>query len=180
MLELTIPGTELFNEKTGSFTSVEGKTIILEHSLLSVSKWEARWHRPFLNNNGLSLEETIDYLMCMTITKDVDPLLYTALTMDNINQVNHYIEDSMTATTIRESEGKGASRRIITSELIYAWMFALRIPKECEKWHLNRLMMLIRVMDIEQQPKKKMRKGDIMRQNAALNAARKKKMNTRG
>ena len=147
---------------------------------MSVSKWEARWHKPFLNNSGLSLDETIDYLKCMTITKNVDPMLYNALTPQNIYDVNRYIEDSMTATTIREAEGKGKSRRIVTSELIYAWMFALRIPKECERWHLNRLLMLIRVMDIEQQPKKKMKRNDIMQQNAALNAARKKQMNTRG
>lgn len=180
MLEITVPGTELFDEKTQSFIVVEGQTITLEHSLLSVSKWEARWHKPFLNNTGLTLEETVDYLKCMTITKNVNPMLYYALTPDNIYEVNRYIEDSMTATTIREAEGKGRNRRVVTSELIYAWMFALRISKECEKWHLNRLLMLIRVMDIEQQPKKKMGKSAIMKQNAALNAARRKQLNTRG
>ena len=180
MLEITVPGVELYDESTGSLFTVQGQTITLEHSLLSISKWESKWHKPFLNNSGLTLDETIDYLKCMTITKNVDPLLYTALTQQNVLEVNNYIEDSMTATTIREPEGKGKSRRIVTSELIYAWMFALRIPKECERWHINRLLMLIRVMDIEQQPKKKMRKKDVMKQNAALNAARKRKMNTRG
>lgn len=180
MLELKIPEKEWYDESRSEFIKTKAITLRLEHSLLSISKWESKWHKPFLGKGEKTLEETVDYLRCMTINPDVDTLVYSALTQDDVVRVNEYIEDPMTATTIREIGGAKKQQRIVTSELLYAWMFALRIPKECEKWHLNRLIMLIRVMDIEQQPKKKMGRKEQMKQNAALNAARKKKYGTRG
>lgn len=180
MLELFIPEREFFNERTSEFVTSKAQTLKLEHSLLSISKWESKWHKPFLGRGEKTLEETIDYLKCMTINKDVDDLAYAYLTQEDILKVNAYIDDSMTATTINDRGAKKGPQRIVTSELLYAWMFQFQIPKECEKWHLNRLITLIRVMDIESQPKKKMGRKEQMRQNAALNAARKKKFNTRG
>lgn len=178
MLLLTIPPIEMFNEKTGEFVHSKETKISLEHSLVSLSKWESRWNKPFLSKDNKTLEETIDYIRCMTITQNVDPEVYFRLTDENINTINKYIESPMTATTF--SDNGHSSREIITSELIYYWMISLNIPMECQKWHLNRLLTLIRVCNIKNAPAKKMSRREIMNRNAALNAARRKKLNSTG
>lgn len=178
MLLLTIPPIEMFNEKTSEFVYSKETKISLEHSLVSLSKWESRWNKPFLSKDNKTLEETIDYIRCMTITQNVDPEVYFRLTDENINTINKYIESPMTATTF--SDNGHSSREIITSELIYYWMISLNIPMECQKWHLNRLLTLIRVCNIKNAPAKKMSRREIMNRNAALNAARRKKLNSTG
>lgn len=178
MLLLTIPPIEMFNEKTNEFVYSKETKISLEHSLVSLSKWESKWNKPFLSKDNKTLEETIDYIRCMTITQNVDPDVYFRLTDDNINTINKYIESPMTATTF--SDNGRNSREIITSELIYYWMISLNIPMECQRWHLNRLLTLIRVCNIKNTPPKKMSRREIMDRNAALNAARRKKYNSTG
>lgn len=178
MLLLTIPPIEMFNEKTDEFVYSKEIKISLEHSLVSLSKWESRWNKPFLSKDNKTLEETIDYIRCMTITQNVDPEVYFRLTDENISTINKYIESPMTATTF--SDNGHSSREIITSELIYYWMISLNIPMECQKWHLNRLLTLIRVCNIKNAPAKKMSRREIMNRNAALNAARRKKLNSTG
>ena len=178
MLLLTIPPIEMFNEKTSEFVYSKETKISLEHSLVSLSKWESRWNKPFLSKDNKTLEETIDYIRCMTITQNVDPEVYFRLTDENINTINKYIESPMTATTF--SDNGHSSREIITSELIYYWMISLNIPMECQKWHLNKLLTLIRVCNIKNAPAKKMSRREIMNRNAALNAARRKKLNSTG
>lgn len=180
MLQLQFPDTEFYDEQNEKFIKIKGQTIQLEHSLVSISKWEARWKKPFLVREGHTREETIDYIRCMTITQNVNPLLYQLLTTDQIINVNNYIDDPMTATTISKQEGKGASSKVITSEEIYYAMVAYQIPFECQRWHFNRLMMLIRVCDEKNKPKKKMRKGEIAKRNRSLNAARRARLGTRG
>ena len=179
MLQITVPGGELFNESTSRITRVKGRDLQLEHSLVSISKWESKWKKPFLGPKQKTREETIDYIRCMTVTQNVDPLVYQCLSYENIKQVNEYINDPMTATTFKKPNKKGNSQ-IITNEIIYYWMFSLEIPKECERWHLNRLLTLIRVCDEKSQSGKKMSKRDVMNQNRALNAARRRKLGTRG
>ena len=178
MLLLTIPPIEMFNEKTSEFVYSKETKISLEHSLVSLSKWESRWNKPFLSKDNKTLEETIDYIRCMTITQNVDPEVYFRLTDENINTINKYIESPMTATTF--SDNGHSSREIITSELIYYWMISLNITMERQKWHLNRLLTLIRVCNIKNAPAKKMSRREIMNRNAALNAARRKKLNSTG
>lgn len=179
MLEITIPARELFDETTCEFTYMNEQTLRLEHSLVSLSKWESKWCKPFLSKEKKTLEETIDYIKCMTLTQNVNDTVYQFLGNENINKINKYIESPMSATTFGP-ENSRPNREIVTSELIYYWMIALNIPFECQKWHLNRLLTLIKVCSIKNQPPKKMSKGELMSRNAALNAARRKQLNTKG
>lgn len=179
MLNITIPKREYFNEDTCEFIDLPEQVLTLEHSLISISKWEAKWHKPFLDGKDKSTEEILDYIACMTITEDVNPEVYSRMTEGNIKSINSYIENSMTATTFSK-EQNSPTREIITSELIYYWMVALNIPFECQEWHLNRLLTLIKVCNIKNNPPKKMSKQEVMNRNKQLNAARKKQMNTKG
>lgn len=179
MLRITIPPAEYFDEETNRFITVKGQDLQMEHSLVSVSKWESKWKKPFLGKDPKTREETIDYIRCMTITQHVDPSVYLGLTDKNIMEVNAYIDDPMTATTFKNTNRK-TSRQIVTSEIIYYWMISLEIPMECQKWHLNRLLTLIRVCDEKNQPGKKMSRRDVLAQNRALNQARRAKSGTRG
>lgn len=179
MLQISVPSYELYNEAENRIEQVKGRDLQLEHSLVSISKWESKWKKPFLGNEQKSREETIDYIRCMTLTQNVDPRVYQGITVENINKVNTYIGDPMTATTFRQGNSR-ASGSVVTSEIIYYWMISLEIPMECQKWHLNRLMTLIRVCNEKSQPGKKMNRRDVMSQYKSLNAARRSKYGTRG
>ena len=181
MLPIKIPLTsEGWDEEKQEFVEPKVRIIQLEHSLISVSQWEARWHKAFLSKQEKTYEETLDYIKCMTITPHVEPETYNHLTVENINEINSYIEDPMTATVFYEDGVHKTNQEVVTSELIYYWMIALNIPFECQKWHLNRLLTLIRVCNIKNTPPKKRSKSEIMSRNAALNAARRKRLGTKG
>lgn len=180
MLVITIPAVELFDDKTQEFVETKETVLELEHSLISISKWESKWHKPFLSKQDKTIDETIDYIKCMTITRNVDPNAYKYLTNSNIEEINKYIDDPMTATTFYEDPNGGGQKETITSELIYYWMIASTVPMECQKWHLNRLLTLLRVCSIKNAPPKKQGKREIANRYAALNAARKKQFNTKG
>lgn len=179
MLRIVVPKQELWDEINNVFITTKEQTLVLEHSLVSLSKWESKWCKPFLTEREKTLEETIDYIRCMTLTQNVDPNIYRSLTTENLRQINEYIEAPMTASWVRETSSKTSNEQL-TSELIYYYMTDFHIPFECQKWHLNRLMMLIKICNAKRQPPKKMSRGEILRRNAALNAERKKKYNTRG
>lgn len=180
MLRLTIPATEKWDEINNCFIVSKEHTLQLEHSLVSLSKWESKWCKPFYAREQKTVEETIDYIRCMTITQNVPPEAYECITNANIAEVSDYIERPMTATTFsKEKETKG-SREIITAELIYYWMIALGIPMECQKWHLNRLITLIRVCNIKNTPPKKMSRKELNQRNRSLNAARRARLNSKG
>lgn len=179
MLKVTVPATELFDEENEIFINVREQTIVLEHSLVSISKWESKWHIPFLHTENFTMEQTIDYVKCMTITQNVDPMLYKCLDRGIIEKISNYIAEPMTATTFSKTNDR-PSRTIMTSERIYYWMIELGIPMECQKWHLNRLLTLIRVVSIERQPDKKMSKSELANRNRSLNAARRKALHSKG
>lgn len=181
MLRIVVPlSPEGWDEEKQEFVQPEEQVLELEHSLISLSKWESKWCKSFLNNNGLTDEETIDYIKCMTLTENVDDVVYSKLTNENIKQINEYIAAPMTATTFSDDKSKRGGREIVTSELIYYWMIALNIPFECQYWHLTRLITLVRVCNIKNAPPKKMSKRDILSRNAALNAQRRAQLNTKG
>lgn len=182
MLTITIPAYELFNDETQEFIEEKERTIQMEHSLLSISKWESKWNKPFLvDNPKKTVEEIVDYIKCMTITKGVPDTAYLYITEQQYAEINKYISAPMTATVIRDNSNSKRNSEIMTSELIYYYMIACNIPLECEKWHLNRLMTLIQVCSIKNNPNpKKMSTKETLQSNAALNAARRKKMNSKG
>ena len=180
MLTITIPASEMWDEKNEKFVDIKECALQLEHSLISLSKWESKWCKPFLFTKEKTEEETLDYVRFMTLTPRVSPEVYYGLTSENIKAINKYIEAPMTATCFGADRNGRGNREIVTSELIYYWMIALNIPFECQKWHLNRLLTLIRVCNIKNQPAKKMSRREIMSRNAALNAARRKQFGTNG
>lgn len=181
MLTIVVPEQELFNEKTEEFITIPPSTLVLEHSLVSISKWEARWKKPFYERKEKTVQEIIDYIRCMCITKNVPAMTFNYLGDANLKKIQDYISDSMTATTFSDSRKGPNKQRIITSELIYYWMISNGIPMDCEKWHLNRLLTLIHIFDVEgNASKNKMSKKDIYSQNAALNAARRAKAKSHG
>lgn len=151
----------------------------LEHSLVSISKWESKWCKSFLSTPNKTTEETIDYVKCMCLD-EVDEDVFNGITNDNISKIVEYINSPMTATTFNNTQDSKPNREIITAELIYYWMITLNIPMECQYWHINRLLTLIRVCNIKNSPPKKMGRQELMSRNAALNAARKKQLNTKG
>ncbi len=180
MLRITVPPFELFDNASNQFIQVKAQTLQLEHSLVSLSKWEAKWHKPFLSSEEKTTEEILDYIRCMTITQNVEPLVYSGLTSSNMDEISAYINDSNTATWFKDEQKHGRSREVITSEVIYWWMIALNIPPEYQKWHLNRLLTLIRVCNEKNTPPKKMSRKELARHNRSLNEARKRALNTHG
>lgn len=176
MLTIVVPGGELFDEQNNTFITVKEHKLQLEHSLVSLSKWESKWHKSFMSSKiEKTDEEIMDYIKQMTISQNVDPNIYKMLTRKNIQDINKYIDDPMTATYFPEDKsGKGRSE-VITAEVLYYWMIKLQIPVEFQKWHLNRLIALIRVCNIKDQPPKKMSQREVMSRHAAINAARRKK-----
>ena len=179
MLEIIIPGLELYNEETNEFTCYDDVKLELEHSLVSISKWESKWCKPFLDGKDKTLDEIVDYVRCMTISDNIESDVYDRLTEENLVVINEYIGRPMTATTFN-NEKKSTVREIITSEIIYYWMVSFNIPFECQYWHLNRLLTLIKVCNVKNNPPKKMSQKEILARNKALNDARKKELGTRG
>lgn len=179
-IKIVIPKQELYDTEKNEFIDIPETVLSLEHSLVSITKWESKWHKPYLSKDEKTQEEVVDYIRCMSIGKDVDPKIFNYLSSSDINKILDYIKNPMTATTFSNKDKK-FSREIITNELIYYWMTELNIPFDpCQKWHLNRLFTLIEVCAIKKQPPKKMSKRDIMRRNSALNAQRRAKHGTRG
>ena len=175
MLKIIVPESELYDPLTATFSYTKPVTLTPEHSLVSISKWESKWKKPFISQEH-SVEEFNDYVRCMTLTQNVDPSVYIRLTTDNRKEIQKYIEDPMTAAVIRSDENGRRSTKFVTSDLIYYWMVEAGIPFDpCQKWHLNRLLTLIRIIGIERRTDNKKSKADSARQHAAINRARRAK-----
>lgn len=179
MFQLDIPDLEVFDENNDEFLIIRGRRIQVEHSLVSISKWESKWNKPFLSKTPKTIEENIDYIRCMTITQNVNPKIYDNISNDNIKEISEYIADSKTATCFYD-DSKETTKEIITSEIIYYWMIAYNIPFECQKWHLNRLITLIRVCSKKNEKPKKMSKSEIINRNRNLNKKRRQQSNSKG
>lgn len=180
MFELKLEPTEIYDSVNNEFVNFPGAVLKLEHSLVSVSKWESKYCKPFLTDTQKTQEETLYYIYCMCLD-DVSENIVRFISNDDVNAISNYISAPMTATTFSKREGQArGGKKIITSEEIYYYMVALQIPFECQYWHLNRLMTLIHICSVKNQPPKKMSKNDIFRSNTSLNAARRKALHTSG
>lgn len=181
MLRLEIPlNPEGWDEVKQEFVLPKVQVLELEHSLVTIHKWESKWKKAFLSEKAKTPEETIDYIKCMTQTPNVDPDVYNHLTSKHVDQVNDYITDSMTATYLPKEKSGKKSHDVTTSELIYYWMIALQIPSEYQHWHLNQLLALIQVCNMKNSPKKKKSNRELIKEYAAINAARRQELNSKG
>ena len=181
MLQIIIPSREYYTNATGLFNTTKEQTFHIEHSLVSLSKWESKWHIPFLGKEDKTIEQTVDYVRCMTITQNAAPFTKDDMTSKILEEVTAYINAPMTATWFPPDRNKKRNPEIVTSELIYYWMIALTIPFDpCQKWHLNRLLTLIHVCNIKNGPQKKMSKKEILANNKAQNDLRKQRLQTNG
>lgn len=184
MLKLTIPKTTLFNEETNKFSDVQETTLSMEHSLVSVSKWEQFMGKPFLGRDTRTDEETLHYIKCMVLSpEDVSEDVFRALTPDNMNAISEYINHKMTATWF-SNQAPANSRtngEVVTAEVMYYWLVALQIDFQVQHWHLNTMLTLVRVTNIKNDPKKKMMpKEDAAAERARLNAERKAQYKSKG
>lgn len=179
MLQIRVRGGELWDESKEEFITIKDTVLNLEHSLISISKWESKWCIPFYDSDKTE-EQVLDYIRCMTLNNNVDPNVYYHLSADNVKAINNYIAAPMTASTVKSNEKNKLSGERVTSELIYYWMIQYNIPESFEKWHLNRLIMLIRICSEKNKPAKKMNKREVMAQNRALNQARRARLHSKG
>ncbi len=180
MLQIVLPAGRGFDERTEEFIEFPQVTLRLEHSLISIHKWEAKWHKSYLSNNGLTVEEQLDYIRCMSLDPNFDMMVLNRLRTEDVIKIRDYIKDPMTATVIHRRNNQPNNSQFITAELIYYWMTEFNIPFECNKWHINQLLTLIEVCSIKQNPGKKMNKREAAMMRAAANESRRKKLGSRG
>ncbi len=180
MLKLTVLGQELYNEVTEEFSTQPDVVLELEHSLVSLSKWESKNQKPFLAPGEKTPEEIIDYISCMIISPEVNSEILFRMSQQNLEDIRNYIDSKQSATTFGEMPQRPSRVEVVTSELIYYWMVAFTIPPEYQYWHLNRLFALIRICNVKNSKPKPMSKNEIAMRNREINEQRRQQYNTKG
>lgn len=180
MLQLDIPASEHFNDDSQTFSVQEEVQLVLEHSLVSLSKWESFFEKPFLETQSKTTEETLAYIRFMALDENIPPEIFARISNEHIAQINAYITAKMTATWFGKSKPTGPNPEIVTAELLYYWMFELKIPMECQHWHLNRLLTLIEVCNKKNAPAKKTDRGEMIADRKRMNAERRAAANSTG
>lgn len=180
MFQVIIPESEIYDEEREEFINTRKETFQIEHSLVSLAKWESKWNLPFLGKTPKTKEQIIDYVRCMTITQNVNPEIYDNIPQPILTDISEYICAPMTATWFSERKDTRANSEAITAEIVYYWMVTHHIPMECQKWHFNRLLTLIRVCNVKNAPPKKMNKKEMLAERRQLNAARRNREGING
>lgn len=181
MLTIQVPTVEGFDQRSQTFINLPGCTLVMEHSLVSLSKWESKFCKPFLSKEDKTPDEALAYIEAMTLTENYPAGIFEQLSKENFDSINEYVNRKMTATKFFDEGKKVLNRETVTADLIYYWMLALQIPIETENWHLNRLLTLIQVCNLKNQPPKKSKNTrDSMAERRALNESRKARYNTAG
>lgn len=180
ILRITIPSVEVYDEIKEEFFYTKEYKLSLQHSLVSVAKWEAKWLKPFLDDAPKTREETLDYIKCMTITQNIPDSAYNFLDTESLVKIKQHIKAPMTATVISKRPGTPTNKEVYTAEVIYYWMIALNIPVEYQTWHLSRLLTLIEVCNLKNNPPKKMGRQETLRMQRDLNRKRMAKLKTKG
>ena len=181
MLTISLINQDFFDAETSEFIEYPDMEIQLEHSLISMSKWESLFEKPFLAPGQRSRDEVLSYIGCMILTPGIDSSVVNRLGNNELSLIDAYISSKQSATTFGDLPARNkSSGETITSELIYYWMVAFNIPFECQTWHLNRLFSLIRILNLKQEKPKKMSRAEISARNAELNAKRRAALGTSG
>lgn len=181
MLSIIVPGREFYDEESELFVTVGETQLELEHSLVSLSKWESRWEKPFIGNAEKTTEQVTSYIQFMCLTPDVPPEVFDRVSNENLQEINDYLNSKMTATwfSADETATKGP-QEVITSEVVYYWMITMNVPMECQHWHLERLFTLLKVIQLKSAPPKKRNRADVAAQRRALNQKRQQEFGTKG
>lgn len=179
MLKITVGDKEVYDESIQEFKAQGGVVLELEHSLVSLSKWESEFEKPFLTNDPKSGLEIIGYVRAMCLRPDIQETVFQKLSGENFQEINSYIDSKMSATWFNEKQSE-RSREVVTSELIYYWMTVYRIPFTCETWHLNRLFTLIRICNVKQDKPKPMTRAEQASEQRRINAERRARFNSTG
>lgn len=180
MIRIVIEGIEVFNDEDQTFDTIDGAVLDLEHSLISLSKWESKHQKPFLSSGERTREEVFDYLKAMIVTPNVDPDVLNHCSPEDLESIQKYIDSTQSATTFGTMPERRGPGEVITSELIYYWMVAYSIPSEYQYWHLNRLFALIRICNIKNSKPTKVSRTEIAKRNREINEQRKAQYNTSG
>lgn len=182
MLEMTISEKEFYQEHTSKFIQIPECKVTLEHSLISLAKWESKWQVPFFDGKPKTPTQNLDYIRCMVVGNIKDDRIFDHLSEEEVLQIQSYMAAPMTATTFseRNKSKRKVKKETMTAEVIYARMCTHNISFECQKWHLNRLLTLIRVCDLRDSPPEKMSKKETSMWYAEQNANRRAKYGTRG
>lgn len=178
MLEIELEELEAWDDKKQEFVVLKNEVVCLEHSLKSISEWEAKWKVPFLDTTPRTKQMILDYVSCMVVSEVPKGFLERLKTRD-FSRIQEYIDDSRTASWISSEDNTNDGSKV-TSELIYYWMVTAGIPFSAEEWHLNRLMMLIKIYGEKNKPEKKRSREDILERNRELNEKRRREMGTNG
>lgn len=179
MLTLKIESFEGWDEEKEEFIYIEGQTIHMRHCLASISKWESKWHIPFLSRKEKTEEQALDYIRCM-VEEEVSDTVINIIQTRYGREIESYMNNPSTATVVHHDKQEIGSNSPKTSEVIYSWMFQLNIPMECQYWHINKLITQIDYMNEQQKPPKKISKKDAMARQARINAERRAKLKSKG
>jgi hypothetical protein len=180
MLTITVLGEEHWDQENEKFVYPDSFKLELEHSLVSLSKWESKWEVPFLGEKPKTTEMVLDYIECMILTPDPPADWISKLSKENIEEITAYFDSKQSATWFNDHHPEPKTGETITSELVYYWLDICDIDWQAQYWHLNRLLTLVKIHTVKQAKPKPMSRSEMLRRRRALNKQRLKEMEEGG